>query len=157
MFQLNHVYMHHILGLAISSVTTLMLSKERGETSVWAYQKDVLHRDVKHLNVTFFSGQERVFQQESVPAQKAKTTQEWPRRNILAFISAEDWPSGSADLKTLDNKLWAFFEDMACRKRHNSLESLRRSPVKAAAEIPLEMERAATAEWPEHLKACVET
>jgi hypothetical protein len=28
--------------------------------------------------------------------------------------------------------------------------------VKATAEIPLEMERAATAEWPEHLKACIE-
>jgi hypothetical protein len=45
---------------------------------------------------------------------------------------------------------------MACRKRHNSLESLRRSLVKAGAEIPLETERAATTEWPERLKACVE-
>jgi len=54
----------------------------------------------------------------------------------MAFISAQDWPSGSADLKTLDNKLRAVFEDVACRKRHNSLDSLRRSLVKAAAEIP---------------------
>jgi hypothetical protein len=45
---------------------------------------------------------------------------------------------------------------MVCRKRHNNLENLRRSLVKAAAEITLEMERAATAEWPERLKACVE-
>jgi hypothetical protein len=45
---------------------------------------------------------------------------------------------------------------MACRKRQNNLESLRRSLVKAAAEIPLETKRAATAEWPERLKACVE-
>jgi hypothetical protein len=28
--------------------------------------------------------------------------------------------------------------------------------VKTAAEIPLEKVRAATAEWPEHLKACIE-
>ena len=28
--------------------------------------------------------------------------------------------------------------------------------MKAAAEIPLETERAATADWPERLKACVE-
>jgi hypothetical protein len=41
-------------------------------------------------------------------------------------------------------------------KCHNNLESLRRFLLKAAAEIPLEMERAATAEWPERLKACVE-
>ena len=36
------------------------------------------------------------------------------------------------------------------------LESLRRSVVKAAAEINLETERAATAEWSESLKVCVE-
>jgi hypothetical protein len=38
---------------------------------------------------------------------------------------------------------------------HNSLESLRRSLVKAVAEIPLEMEHVVTAEWLECLKACV--
>jgi len=49
-----------------------------------------------------------------------------------------------------------FLEDVACRKRHNSVESLRRSFVKAPAQIPVEKVRAATAEWPERLKACVE-
>ena len=91
------------------------------------YQEDVLKGVVKHLNMTLFSGQECVFQQDSVPAQKAKTTQKWLRRNLLAFISAENWLSGSEDLKTLDNKLWAALEDMVCQMRHNSLDSLRRS------------------------------
>jgi len=96
--------------------------------------------------MTFFIGQEWVFQQESVPAQKAMTTQECLRRKLLAFINAENWLSGSADLKTLNNKLWPLLEDMACRKFHNSLDILRRSFVKEAAEIPLETERAAKAE-----------
>jgi len=78
------------------------------------YQEDVLQGVVKHRNITLFSGQEWVFQQDSVPAQKAKTTQEWLWRNLLAFSSAEKWLSGSDDLKTLDNKLWAVLEDMAC-------------------------------------------
>jgi len=103
--------------------------------------------------MTIFSGQEWVFQQDSVPAQKAISTHVWLWRNLLAFISAENWPSGSADLTPLANKLWAVLEDMMCRKRHNSLESLRRSLVKAAAEMPPETERAATTEWPECLKA----
>jgi len=47
-------------------------------------------------------------------------------------------------------------EDMECRKHHNSLETLSRSFVKAAADIPLETERAETAEWQERLTACVE-
>jgi hypothetical protein len=44
---------------------------------------------------------------------------------------------------------------MAGRKRHNNLDSLKRSLVKAAAEVTLETVRAATAEWPVRFKACV--
>jgi len=76
-------------------------------------------------------------------------------RKFPAFISAEDWPSGSPDLKALDYKLWAVLEDMACRKRHINLDSLKRSLVKATAEIPLEPVPAAIAELPDLLKACV--
>ena len=74
---------------------------------------------------------------------KAKTTQEWLRRNLPTFISAKDWPSWSPDLNPRDYKLWAILEDMACQKRHNDLSSLKRSLVEAAAEIPLETVRAA--------------
>ena len=87
---------------------------------------------------------------------KAKITHEWLWRNVAAFISAEDWPSGSPDLNTQDYKLWAVLEDMACQKRHNNLDSLKRSLVRATAEILLETVRAAIAEWPERLKARVE-
>ena len=68
-------------------------------------QEDVLQGVVKHLNMALFSGQEWVFQQDSVPAQKTKTIQEWLWRKLLAFISTENWRSRSADLKPLDNKL----------------------------------------------------
>jgi hypothetical protein len=50
--------------------------QERSETGVRAYQQDMLQGVVKYLNMTFYSGQEWVFQQDSFPAQKAKTTQE---------------------------------------------------------------------------------
>ena len=113
-----------------------MLSTERGEAGVRVYQEDVLQGVVKHLNMIFFSGQEWVFQQDSIPVQKAKTTQECLRRNLLGFISVEDSPSESADLKTLDNKLWAVLEDMVCRKCHNSLERLRRSPCEGSGRDP---------------------
>jgi len=112
---------------------------------------------VKHLNVTLFIGQEWVFQQDSAPVHKAKTTQECLQRNLLAFIGAKNWPSGSADLKPLDNKLWAVLEDMVCQKHHNSHVSQKRSLMKAVAEVPLEMVHAAMAEWLEHLKTCIKT
>ena len=85
-----------------------------------------------------------------------QTTHEWLWRNVAAFISTEDWPSGSPDVNLRDHKLWTVLEDMASPKCHNNLDNLKRSLVKAAAEIPLETVRAAIAEWPECLKACVE-
>jgi inhibitor of nuclear factor kappa-B kinase subunit alpha len=111
---------------------------------------------VTPLNTDLLNGQKWVFQQDSAPAHKAKTTQEWRQRHVLALISAEDWPSGSPDLNPLDYKLWSVLEGMACRKCHNNLGSLMRSLGKAAAEIPLETMCAAIAEWLECLKACVE-
>jgi hypothetical protein len=85
---------------------------------------------LKHLNTTLFIGQEWVFQQDSAPAHKAKTTLEWLRSNILAFISTKNWPSWCPDLDPLDYQLWAVLEDTACQKHYN-LESLKRSLVKA--------------------------
>jgi len=86
---------------------------------------------------------------------KGQMTQEWLWGNVPSFISTKDWPSGSPDLKLLDYKLWAVLEDMACQKHHNNLDSLKRSLVKEAAEISLEMACAAIAEWLECLKACI--
>jgi len=96
---------------------------------------------VKPHNTTPFNSQKWVFQQDSAPAHKAKMTQEWLQRHVLAFISAKDWASGSPDLNPPDHKLWAVLEDMACRKHHNNVDSLKRTPVKALAEIPLETVR----------------
>jgi hypothetical protein len=70
---------------------------------------------------------------------------------------AEDWSSESPDLNPLDYKLWAVLEDMACCKHHSNLDSLKRSLVKTAAEIPLELVNAAIAEWKERFKACIGT
>ena len=80
-----------------------------------------------------------------ISSPKAKTTQEWLRRNVPTFINAEDWPSGNPDLNPRGYKLRAVLEDMGCQKRHNNLNSLKRSLVKAAADIHLETVRATIA------------
>jgi len=46
--------------------------QERGETGVRVYQEDALQGVVKQLYMILFSGQEWVFQQDSVPAQKPR-------------------------------------------------------------------------------------
>ena len=146
---------HGLVGGSHQEVTHLHFCEQGVKTGAWVYQEDVLQGAVKPLNMTVFNGQKWLFQQDLAPAHKAKTTQEWLWQNVPAFISAKDWPSGSPDLKPLDYKLWAVLEDMACRKHHNNLNSLKRSLKKVAPEIPLETVHATIAEWPECLKACI--
>ena len=66
-------FLHHgLVGGVPSGGDTSSFLQERGETDVRVYKEDVLQGVVKQLNMTLFSGQELVFQQDSAPAHKAK-------------------------------------------------------------------------------------
>ncbi|RVE45972.1 hypothetical protein evm_009375 [Chilo suppressalis] len=47
-----------------------------------------------------------VFQQDSAPAHRAKSTQDWLAAREIDFIRHEDWPSSSPYLSPLDYKIW---------------------------------------------------
>jgi hypothetical protein len=87
---------------------------------------------------------------------KAKTNQEWLRGKRSGLYQHRGLALGESRPQPRDYKFWTLLEEMVCQKRHNNLDSLKRSLVKAAAQIPLEMVRDKIAEWLEHLKACVE-
>jgi hypothetical protein len=63
---------HGLMGDVPSGGDTSSFLQERGETGVRMYQEDVLQGVMKHLNMTLFTGQEWVFQQDSVPAQRPR-------------------------------------------------------------------------------------
>ena len=64
-------FLHHGLVLGVpSGGDTSSFLQEKGETDVQLYQEDVLQGDVQQLNMILFSGEEWVFQQDSIPAQK---------------------------------------------------------------------------------------
>lgn len=142
-------------GVSHKGVTTLHFCEKGVKTGAAVYQTNVLEGVVKPLSHTLFGGQHWVFQQDSAPAHKAKSTQEWLRNNIPAFIAQEDWPSGSPDLNPLDYALWTELEHKACRTPHRNLDSLKKSLVKAANEMSLDTVRAAIDQWPQRLKACI--
>ena len=91
---------------------------------------------MKPLNTTMFLNQQWTFQQDSAPAHKARTTQEWLRANVPDFISTSDWPCSSPDLNPLDYKLWSVLQTMACKKRHPNVDPLKRALVQAARQTP---------------------
>jgi hypothetical protein len=66
-------FLHHgLVGGVPSGGDTSSFLQEKGETGVRVYQEDVLQEDVKQLDMTIFSGQEWVFQHDSVPTQKPR-------------------------------------------------------------------------------------
>ena len=64
--------LHGLVGGVLSGGDTSSVLQASGETSVQVYQEDVLQGVVKHLNMTLFCGQEWIFWQDSVPAQKPR-------------------------------------------------------------------------------------
>lgn len=141
-------------GVAYDGVTELHFCEKGVKTSAKVYQNDVLDNVVKPLNSTLFANKPWVFQQDSAPAHKAKTTQEWLKNNVPGFISTDQWPSGSPDLNPLDYKLWSVLEGMACSTRHPNIDSLKRALVRAVAKFPMDVVRAAIDEWPNRLHSC---
>lgn len=142
-------------GVAYDGTTKLHFCEKGVKTSAKVYQNTVLENVVKELGNTLFRNQQWSFQQDSAPAHKAKSTQDWLRRNVPDFIAADDWPSSSPDLNPLDYKLWSVLEGMACKKRHPNIDSLKRSLVKAVADFPIETVRNSIDAWPQRLRACV--
>lgn len=142
-------------GVGYEGVTELYFCEQGVKTRAKNYQEGVLEEVVKPLTQTLFQGSHWSFQQDSAPAHKAKSTQEWLSKNVPEFIKASDWPSASPDLNPLDYRLWAELEGMACRRRHPNIESLKRALVRAVANFPMDVVRAAIDEWPQRLKSCV--
>ncbi|UYV72962.1 hypothetical protein LAZ67_10001281 [Cordylochernes scorpioides] len=98
------------------------------------------------------NGEHWIFQQDSAPAHKAKSTQQWLGTNVPDFIKANEWPSGSPDLNPLDYSLWAYLEEEMCFKRYHNLDQLKSALVRAMKEIPLEKVPAAIDQWPERFE-----
>jgi hypothetical protein len=147
----------HMCQMSYDKITKLHLCETGLKTSAKFDQEDVLERLVKPLNENMFNNEHWIFQQDSVPAHKAKTTQAWLTANVPAFISMAEWPFTSPDLNPLDYELWAILKSMAYwySKGHDSLESLKMSLNKVVDEFPMEVVRAEIDPWPIGLKECV--
>ena len=95
------------------------------------------------LKQSLFAGRHWIFQQDSVPAHKANTTQLWFETNLPEFIATQDSPSGSPNLNPLDYRLWNILDEKAhCMPNHN-IVTLKADLVESAASIPLDVMHAA--------------
>lgn len=143
------------LGASYRGMTEVHFCEKGVKTGALVYQNTVLDKVVKPLTHTLFKNQPWVFQQDSAPAHKAKSTQKWFRDNNIDFIACEDWPSSSPDLNPLDYSIWRIIEEKACAKPHKNLDSLKRSISKVVEEIDMNAVRIAIDDWPRRLRACI--
>ncbi len=144
------------LGVSYWGLTEVHFCEKGVKTNAVVYQNTVLTNLVEPVSHTMFNNRHWVFQQDSAPAHRAKSTQDWLAAREIDFIRHEDWPSSSPDLNPLDYKIWQHLEEKACSKPHPNLESLKTSLIKAAADIDMDLVRAEIDDWPRRLEACIQ-
>ncbi|KIH63757.1 hypothetical protein ANCDUO_05939, partial [Ancylostoma duodenale] len=74
-----------------------------------------------------------ILQQDGSPAHLAKPTEYWCLANLP---DASEWPANSPGLNVLDFSIWVMLEQKACRKKHTSVQALRKCLEEARNEIP---------------------
>ncbi len=96
-----------------------------------------------------------IFQQDSAPSHRAKTTQNWISTNFGDFITSQEWPPYSPDCNPLDYSLWGILDSKACTSAHKSEESLKKSLRREWNKISPETLRAVVDQFPKRLNACI--
>ncbi len=119
------------------------------------YQDEILESTLKPNISTLYPDGQWIFQQDSAPAHKAKSTQQWLAENCPDFISSKEWPPSSSDLNPLDFSIWGTLEAIVNAKQHRSLESLERTLVREWNRLPMETVRAAISSWRKRLTLVV--
>jgi hypothetical protein len=105
---------HGLVGGVPTDGDTYSFLQEWGETGVRVYPEDVLQGVVKHLNMSFFSGQEWVFQKDSVPAQKPRRQRSGCGGTFRPLSTPRIDLRGVQISNPYKYKLCAALEDMAC-------------------------------------------
>ena len=70
-------------GVFYDGVTSLYFCEKGVKIAARNYQRDIFTNVVQPLNQTMFQNRPCIFQQDSTPAHKTKTTQQWLENHVV--------------------------------------------------------------------------
>ena len=120
------------------------------------YKRHILVNVVRPQSQLMFNENNWTFQQDSAPAHKALTTQNWCSENLPDFIKTKDWPPSSPDLNPLDYFVWGTLEAKVNATRHDSIESLKAKLLEEWDNLEMGTIRTAIDSWKKRLRLVVE-
>ena len=100
-----------------------------------AYYRDVLLTQQLFPAVREISGEYFTFQQDSVPAHRARGTIRLVEPAAPAFISPDLWPRNSPDVNPVDYKNWRAMQQRWYETRVDDVEELKRRLVAIWADM----------------------
>ena len=118
------------------------------------YYREVLLKEKLLSCIKEISGDNFIFQQYSAPAHRARTIA-LLRREMSDFISPDQWPPNSPDMKPVDYKIWAVLQERVYEKRVNDVDELCHRLLGVWHSIGQNVIDEAIDQWRARLTACV--
>ena len=146
---------HGLVGGVPSGDDTASFVQEMGTTGVRVYQEDVLQRDEKQFNMTLFSGQEWVFLQDAVPAQKPRRLRSGSGGTFRPLSAPRIGPRG-VQASNLGIQIVDPFGGHGLPNASQQPGQSEKIPRESSGRDPPGDGACRDSRWPERLKVCVE-
>ena len=130
-------------GITSTGRTPLVFIDQGVKINTEKYIEDILEHALEPWATKHFEGRHWVFQQDSAPAHRAKTTQNWLKYHFPDTIYPLEWPASSPDWNPMDFSIWSILESRTCAKPHKNLKALKNSLEREWKRIPQEVLSAA--------------
>ena len=101
------------------------------------------------------SGEFFIFQQDNVPAHRARDTVRLLEQSTPTFIPPDLWPPNSPDLNPVDYKIWSVLQQRVYQSRVHNTDKLKQRLLQAWHSIDHNIVDNAIDEWRGRLRACV--
>jgi len=135
-------------ALAVSKLgCTNLIFVQSGAKLNGQYYRDMLLMQKLLPEIHSIAGDVFVFQQDNVPAHRARDRVELLRSETPQFISPDMWPANSRDLSPVDNRVWGMLQERMYRVPIHDTDELWKHLVATWADFQQSVADNAVDQW----------